>query len=146
MNWLKIPVLTIIQVSSGGHPSITNIQGLNYLGSRRDLLKKLFNTEEYTNVMKILADEFINNLKSKIDIAKIGKDVEYKNSELELHGGIANENFEYFLKTKTGDMQPVSKDDFIKAGFDSKFEPKKGNDSKGFSLDIEKNKIIGKFE
>jgi hypothetical protein len=69
MENYKIPILRIIEQMSGGHPSITNIQGLNYLSSRRDLLKRLFNTDEYTQVMKLLANEFINILKQKIDLA-----------------------------------------------------------------------------
>jgi len=145
MSWLRIPVMTIIEVNSGGHPSITNIQGLNYLGSRKDLLKRLFNTEDYTEVMKLLADEFINNLKSKIDDVKMGKDVEYQKTDVELHGDVANESFEYYLKINNGDVKPVTKDEFLKAGFDSKFEPKK-IDSKGFSMDIKDKKIIGRFD
>lgn len=146
MSWLRIPVMTIIEVNSGGHPSITNIQGLNYLGSRKDLLKRLFNTEDYTEVMKLLADEFINNLKGKIDDVKMGKDVEYQKTDVELHGDVANESFDYYLKFDNGNVKPVSKDEFIKAGFDSKFEPKRpDNGNKGFSIDIEDKKIIGKF-
>jgi predicted transcriptional regulator len=145
MSWLRIPVMTIIEVNSGGHPSITNIQGLNYLGSRRDLLKRLFNTEEYTEVMKLLADEFISNLKTKIDDVKMGKDVEYQKTDVELHGDVTNESFEYYLKTNNGDVKPVTKDEFLKAGFDSKFEPKK-IDNKGFSMDIKDKKIIGRFD
>lgn len=146
MDWLRIPVLTIIQVNSGGHPAITNIQGLNYIGSRRDLLKRLFNTEDYTDVMKLLGDEFIKNLKSKIDDIKKGKEVEYQKSDVELSGGIANENVEYFIKTKDT-IKPVSKDEFLIAGFDTKFEPKKKDGSvKGFTMDISNNRIIGKFD
>jgi predicted transcriptional regulator len=147
MSWLRIPVLTIIEVSSGGHPSITNIQGLNYMSSRKDLLQMLFKTENYTDVMKMIADEFIKNLKSKIDEVKIGKDIEYTKSDVELMGSVANENFSYYLKSNSGDVKPVTKEEFIKAGFDSKFEPKKPNNgNKGFSLDISDNKIIGKFD
>jgi hypothetical protein len=51
------------------------------------------------------------------------------------------------LKSQAGDLKLVTKDEFTKAGFDSKFEPKKSNSSnKGFSLDIQKDKIIGKFD
>ena len=87
----------------------------------------------------------INNLKSKIDDVKMGKDVEYQKTDVELHGDVANESFEYYLKINNGDVKPVTKDEFLKAGFDSKFEPKK-IDSKGFSMDIKDKKIIGKFD
>jgi hypothetical protein len=146
MSWLRISAMTIIEVNSGGHPSITNIQGLNYLGSRRDLLKRLFNTEDYTDVMKLFADEFIDNLKGKIDDVKMGKNVEYQKTGVELHGDVFNESFDYYLKTDNGNVKPVTKDEFIKAGFDSKFEPKRpDNGNKGFSIDIEDKRIIGKF-
>jgi hypothetical protein len=50
------------------------------------------------------------------------------------------------LKSDNGNVKPVTKDEFIKAGFDSKFEPKRpDNGNKGFSIDIEDKKIIGKF-
>jgi hypothetical protein len=49
------------------------------------------------------------------------------------------------LKTNNGDVKPVTKDEFLKAGFDSKFEPKK-IDNKGFSMDIKDKKIIGRFD
>ena len=147
MNWLRIPVLNIIEANSGGHPAITNIQGLNYLGSRKDLLSRLFNTENYTDVMKMIADEFIENLKGKIDNIKSGKGIEYKKSDVELAGSILNENFDYYLKGDNGSLKSVTKDEFIKAGFDSKFEPKKSNNgNKGFSIDIKDKKIIGRFE
>ena len=70
ISWLKIPIWNIIEESSGGHPSITNIQGLNYLSCRKDLLRILFKTENYTDVMKLIADTFINVMKEKIDAAK----------------------------------------------------------------------------
>jgi len=145
MSWLRIPALTIIEVSSGGHPSITNIQGLNYMGSRPELLSKLFGAESYMDVMKVLADEFIENLKSKIDMVSTGSKIEYVNDDIELVGGVNNEKIEYFIRNDIGDPKPVTKDEFIKAGFNSKFEPRKKNE-RGFTMDIEKNKIIGKFE
>ena len=146
MGLLKIPVFDIITVNSGGHPSITNIQGLNYLSSRYDLLKGYFGTDKYTDVMKLFADEFLTILKAKIDAIRNGQEVEYQTGDVKLSADVANENFEYFLKDKTGDVKPVSKDQFIKAGFDSKFEPKKSEGGKGFSMNIDSNKIIGNFE
>lgn len=84
MENFKVPILRIIEASSGGHPSITNIQGLNYMSSRKDLLLRLFNTENYTDVMILIADEFIKILKEKIDISKSGKEISYKGNDIEL--------------------------------------------------------------
>lgn len=89
MKWLKIPIWDIIIGSSGGHPSITNIQGLNYLGCREDFLKR-FNKEKYTDVMRVIADTFIDKLKEKIDQSRKGE-VDYEKTGVELKGGIANE-------------------------------------------------------
>jgi hypothetical protein len=159
MAWIKIDVFSIIKSNSGGHPSITNIQGLNYLGTRGELLARVFGEAlrvnlnynnfdniEYMDVMKLLGHEFLNILRDKISLSRSGKQVHYQKSDIELEGGIANENFEYFLKSNNGDMK-VTKDEFIKTGFNSKLEPKnKEDDGKRFSLDINKNKIVGKFE
>lgn len=146
MKLIMIPMYDIIRINSGGHPSITNIQGLNYLSSRKDLLKNYFNTENYTDVMKMFADDFISILKSKIDDIRNGKDVEYISNNVDLVGDVANENIDYFLKSSNGDIKPVSKDQFLQAGFDSKFEPKKTKDGKGFSMIINQNQVIGNFE
>lgn len=145
MDWFKIPAWDIIIGSSGGHPSITNIQGLNYLGSRPDLLKRLFGVPSYVPVMKKIADTFMTNLKSKIDIAKEEKEIEYAKTDFKLLGSIHNENFNYFIDAN-GKEKSVSKEEFIEAGFDSKFKPKVDNDGKGFKIDIQKEKIIGKFD
>lgn len=157
MSWIKVDVFSIIRVNSGGHPSITNIQGLNYLGTRSELLKRVFsealrtqlnynNVEniEYMDIMKLLAHEFLNILRSKIDSINVGNQVFYQNSDIELKGGITTESFEYYLKSKNGDMRSVTKDEFIKIGFNKKLEPK--NREGKFVLDISNNKIIGKFE
>ena len=145
MQLLTISVFDIITINSGGHPSITNIQGLNYLSSRRDLLVKEFKTDNYTDVMKIFTNDFISILKSKIDDIKSGKDVEYSFSGIDLAGDVSNESFEYYLKTNDK-LEPVTKDQFIRAGFDTKFEPKKSEKGKGFTIDINQNQIIGKFD
>ena len=160
MSWIKIDVFSIIKVNSGGHPSITNIQGLNYLGTRSELLGRVFGEAlrvslgynnfdniEYMDVMKLLGHDFLNILREKIDLSKSGKQVFYQKSDIELEGGIANESFEYFLKSKDGDEMKVTKDEFIKTGFNSRLIPKnKDDDGKKFLLDIDKGKIIGKFE
>ena len=141
MEKYKIPVLRIIEQMSGGHPSITNIQGLNYLASRKDLLLRLFKTEDWLQVMKLLANEFVNILKQKIDLAKTGKEVVYDTGDLKLAGDIS-ESFEYYVEINNK-VKPVSKDEFIQLGSDSKFA--KSKDGKGFSMDIKDNKVIGKY-
>jgi hypothetical protein len=141
MENYKIPILRIIEQMSGGHPSITNIQGLNYLSSRRDLLKRLFNTDEYTQVMKLLANEFINILKQKIDLAKAGKEVVYDTSDLKLAGDIS-ENFEYFIQ-RDKETKSVTRDEFVNAGVKDNFGKTKTGE--GFSIEIKDKKIIGKF-
>lgn len=73
INQLKIPVLEIIQQMSGGHPSITNIQGFNYMSTRKDLLGILFKTDRYTEVMGMVADEFLAELRRRIDSAGAGQ-------------------------------------------------------------------------
>ena len=90
LNHLKIPVLDIIVQGSGGHPSITNIQGLNYMSTRKDLMQRLFKTDRYTDVMKMLADDFIGILKSRIDAAESGEEVKTEvDTDLELKGSIS---------------------------------------------------------
>lgn len=145
MDLLKIPMFDIITVNSGGHPSITNIQGLNYLSSRYDLLKGYFKTDNWLDVMKMFAKDFLDILKSKIDAIKKGSEVVYDTGDVKLSGDVANESFEYFIKSDDG-IKPVTKDQFIEAGFNSKFEPKKSETGKGFSLNIQQNQIIGTFE
>lgn len=142
MENYKIPILRIIEQMSGGHPSITNIQGLNYLSSRKDLLKRLFNTEEYTDVMKLLAKEFINILKQKIDLSKSGKEIVYDTGDLKLAGDIS-ESIQYFVEVGK-DVKAVTKDEFIKLGSNHNFA--KTKDGKGFSMNIHDGKVIGKFK
>ena len=87
----KIPIWTIIEQNSGGHPSITNISGLNYLSCRKDLLNILFKTDDYTKVMKLIADEFIKVLKQKIDLSRQGRNVTYNDKDVELKATISLE-------------------------------------------------------
>lgn len=144
IGWLKIPIWNIIEETSGGHPSITNIQSLNYLGSRKDLLKILFKTENYTDVMKLIADEFIKVLKEKIDAVRKGKKIEYQTSGVNLKSNAIAENFEYFINDKNN-TKKVTKDEFINFGMNVNFEPKK-NSEKSFKMDIKDNKITGYYE
>jgi hypothetical protein len=91
LNTMKIPVWELIIRNSGGHPSITNISGLNFLKYNRQMLKIAYNTENYTDVLKVLARELINNLKEKIDIVKKGEEVKYDTKGVELLGQDTNE-------------------------------------------------------
>ena len=145
LYWVRISALDIIEANSGGHPSITNIQGLNYLGCRRDLLRRLFNTEDYTDVMKLIADEFLNNLRSKIDDIQKGSKPVYDEEGIEFKSAMINENLQYYLKDKDGQVKPVSREEFLMTGFNHNYAKSNNKDYK-FKLDIQKDKIIGKFE
>jgi hypothetical protein len=90
---IKIPVWELIIRNSGGHPSITNITGFNFLKYNRPALKAAFNTEKYVDVLKIMAKDFVNNLKEKIDISSQGGKVEYDTKGVELLGQDTNEGF-----------------------------------------------------
>jgi hypothetical protein len=89
---IKIPAWELIIRNSGGHPSITNITGFNFLKYNRPALKIAFKTEKYVDVLKIMAKDFVNNLKEKIDIANKGGKVEYDTKGIELLGQDTNEN------------------------------------------------------
>lgn len=89
---LKIPVWEIIKRNSGGHPSITNISGLNFLKYNKTALDKFYGTDKYVDVLKKLARELVNNLKSKIDDEKEGREVKYDTGGVKLMGVDTNEN------------------------------------------------------
>jgi hypothetical protein len=89
---IKVPAWELIIRNSGGHPSITNISGFNFLKYNRPALKMAFNTEKYVDVLKIMAKDFVNNLKEKIDIANQGGKVEYDTKGVELLGQDTNES------------------------------------------------------
>jgi len=91
LSEIKIPVWEIIVRNSGGHPSITNLSGLNFLKYNRRMLKIAYNTEKYVDVLKVIARELINNLKEKIDVVRAGEKVEYDTKGVELLGQDTNE-------------------------------------------------------
>jgi hypothetical protein len=79
----KIPAFEILQTMSGGHTSITNLQGFNYLDERPDAIIKYFGSitiPKYNNngdlynkyisnsedLMQFFATEYLQILKSKI--------------------------------------------------------------------------------
>jgi len=65
LKGLKIPVWEIIKRNSGGHPSITNISGLSFLKYNKPVMSRLYKTESYVDVLKMLARELVDKLKEK---------------------------------------------------------------------------------
>ena len=141
---IKIPVWELIIRNSGGHPSITNISGLNFLPYNKRLMKIMFNTEKYTDVLKMLAKDLVDNLKEKIDLLNSGEVINYQTGGVEFLGQEANESFDYQLVDKnTGYPKSVTRDEFIKAGVDKAMKP----DRKSLmTIDTDKKRIIAKFE
>ena len=139
----KISVWDIVTRNSGGHPSITNIQGMNFMKYNKEMLKVAYDTEKYTDVLKKTARDFINVLKEKIDAANRGEKVEYDTKGIEFTGQDTNENFEYQLVGKDGVSKTVSKEDFIKAGAEKGMK----TDRKSLmTIDNTNKKVIAKFE
>ena len=143
MSKIKIPILNIILRNSGGHASITNIQGLTYLSTRKDLLTILFKTEDYKQVVKYIANTFVEILKEKIDA---GGEVSYNYDQtMNLGDSIISENYEYYI-SDNGNLNKVSKDYFIKNGINLSTNSKNPIDnSKIFKIDIDDKKVIGHF-
>ena len=137
----KISAWELITRNSGGHPSITNLQGWGFLKYNRDAMKLAYDTEKYTDVMKKIAREFVDNLKEKIDLFENGKSIEYDTKGVEFTGQDTNENYTYHLVTKTGQTSQVTKDDFVKAG-----STKAMKADKGITIDPVNKKVIAKFE
>ncbi len=89
----KIPAWEIITRNSGGHPSITNISGWNFLKYNKAALLKAYKTENYAKVLTIVSKQIIDNLKEKIDLSEKGEEVIYKAQEVKLLGQDTNESF-----------------------------------------------------
>ena len=89
----KISVWELITRNSGGHPSITNIQGWGFLKYNKDATMVAYETDKYTDVMKRVAREFVDNLKDKVESFEQGKSVEYDTKGIEFKGQDTNENF-----------------------------------------------------
>ena len=136
----KIPVWEIITRNSGGHKSITNISGLNFLKYNRQMLKISYGVEKYVEVLKMIARQLINNLKEKIDTANSGQSVEYDTKGIELLGQDTNESFNYSIMDKSGNIKNVTKEDFLKSG------SKTGMKTKEIKIDNNDKTIIAKFE
>ena len=141
---IKIPAWELIIRNSGGHPSITNITGFNFLKYNKPALKIAYNTEKYVDVLKTMAKDFVNVLKDKIDVANKGEQVEYNTKGVELLGQDTNENFEYHVvDKKTNQPTQVSRDEFVKAGSSKGMK----TDRKSLmTIDNTNKKIIAKFE
>lgn len=89
LNHLKIPVLDIITQSSGGHPSITNIQGFNYMSTRTDLMERIFKTRNFNDVMNLFTKEFLDRLRIRIDAEQQGSNLSKEiDPEVQLKGSI----------------------------------------------------------
>jgi hypothetical protein len=143
LSKLKIPAWELIIRNSGGHPSITNISGLNFLKYNKKMLRIAYNTEKYVDVLKVIARDFINVLKGKIDIANKGGNVEYDTKGIELTGHDTNENFQYQLVSKDNKAKTVSREEFIKAGASKGMK----TDRKSLmTIDSTTKKMIAKFE
>ena len=166
LDGLKIPAWELIIRNSGGHPSITNISGLNFLAYNKAAMKVGYNTEKYTDIMEMIVNEFINSLKEKIDLAREGKVVTYDTKGVELLGQDINENFEYNLMRterkslviakfdnfdanenfdyqitdKEGNTKDVTRDEFVEAGALKAMEPN------NIQIDHDNKRIIAKFE
>ena len=101
----KISVWELITRNSGGHPSITNIQGWGFLKYNKDATMVAYETDKYTDVMKRVAREFVDNLKDKVESFEQGKAVEYDTKGIEFKGQDTNENF----KNKSTNINKSSK-------------------------------------
>lgn len=140
----KIPAWELIIRNSGGHPSITNISGLNFLKYNKQALKIAYGTEKYVDVLRTIARDFTNNLKEKIDLVNQGQSVNYDTKGVELLGQDTNESFEYHLVDKsTGKTSQVSRDEFVKAGA---IKAMKTDRKSLMTIDPTNKKIIAKFE
>jgi hypothetical protein len=143
LSSLKIPLWELIIRNSGGHPSITNISGLNFLAYNKQVMKIIYKTENYTDILKMIARDFTDNLKSKIDAVNDGKEVTYDTKGIELYGQDTNESFQYHIHDKTtGQSKEVSKDEFLKAGLNKGMRA----DRKSFTIDNVNKRVIAKFE
>jgi len=143
LNSMKIPVWELITRNSGGHPSITNISGLNFLKYNKQMMKIAYDAEKYVEILKKIARDFVNVLKEKIDDVNAGKHVEYDTKGVELTGQDTNENYEYQLVSKDGTQKTVSKEDFVKAGA---MKGMKTDRKSLMTIDNTNKKVIAKFE
>jgi hypothetical protein len=107
-------------------------------------MKLVYNTDNYTDLLKMIAKDFVENLKEKIDTVNAGQEVTYDTKGIELYGQDTNESFDYQLVDKTtGTPKSVTRDEFIKAGSQKGMK----TDRKSLmTIDNTNKKIIAKFE
>jgi hypothetical protein len=92
----KVSAWELVTRNSGGHPSITNIQGINFLKYNKKALKIAFKTEKYTDVLMMISKSFTDNLKAKIDVLEQGQEeIVYAAPNVELAGAFSNESLIY---------------------------------------------------
>jgi hypothetical protein len=91
----KIPAWELITRNSGGHKSITNISGINFLKYNKPALEKAYRVEKYTEVLKKIANDFVLNLKDKIDAFEAGSEIEYNIGDVKLTGQEVSESKKY---------------------------------------------------
>ena len=140
LSKIKIPAWEIITRNSGGHPSITNISGINFLKYNKAALSRAYKTEKYVDVLKMVAKDFVNALKEKIDALNSGNLISYDTKGVELLGQDTNESFKYEVVDKLGNQKKVPRDEFIKLG------SRKAMDPKSIKLDFDNKKVVAKFE
>ena len=143
LSEMKIPVWELIIRNSGGHPSITNISGLNFLKYNKKMMKIAYDVDKYVDILKKIARDFVNVLKEKIDVVRAGKEINYDTKGIELLGQDTNENYEYQIVNKEGSIRNVTKEDFLKAGASKGMK----TDRKSLmTIDNINKKVIAKFE
>lgn len=140
LSGIKVPAWEIITRNSGGHPSITNLSGINFLKYNKPALVKAYKTEKYTDVLRMLAQDFVDILKTKIDVVNAGEEVQYDTKGVELLGQDTNESFNYEVIDKVGNKKDVSKDEFLRLG------SKKVMNPRDIKVDLDKKKVVAKFE
>jgi len=140
LSKIKIPAWEIVTRNSGGHPSITNLSGINFLKYNKAALLKAYKTEKYVDVLKMIAHDFVEVLKTKIDVVNKGEEVNYDTKGVELLGQDTNESFNFEVVDKSGKQKEVSKDEFLRLG------SKKAMDPKSIKVDFDNKKVVAKFE
>jgi len=95
LSGYKIPAWELIIRNSGGHPSITNISGLNFLKYNKPALEMGYKTDKYVDVLRMIAKDFVMNLQGKIDLVNQGKSVQYDTKGIELLGQDTNESLNF---------------------------------------------------
>lgn len=67
LSLIEVNLFDLLTAYSGGHPSITNIQGFQFLAWNQKACQEHFGTTNYTVVMKMFQEDFKTLLKNEID-------------------------------------------------------------------------------